>query len=404
MPTDFDRLIRRNGTGSLKWDYHTHNGRRQRWDQTDPAHGDRQVLPLWVADMDFASPPEVVTALEACARKGIFGYTDRTPAYDAAVAGWMARRHGWQIEADWICATPGVVPAVNMMVRAFVPAGGKVIVQTPAYYPFFGSIRNNGAQIAASPLRLIDGRYRMDFDDLAAKAADPDARMAILCSPHNPVGRVWSAEELQRFGAVCAEHDLIICADEIHADLMLGGSRFTPLLQADAGLARRTLVCTSPSKTFNLAGLHTANILVPDAGLRRRFLKAMTAAGLGGLNPFGAAALEAAYTHGEPWLAEVLAYIEGNLALMADFLARELPAIDLIRPEGTYLAWLDCRGLGLDPPALEQLMLDQARVYLDEGIIFGREGAGFERINLACPRSLLLRALERIRDAVSQAT
>jgi cystathionine beta-lyase len=402
MSNDFNRLISRYGTGSLKWDYHYHDGRRQRWNRTDPGLGSDQVLPLWVADMDFPSPPEVIAAVEERARQGIFGYTDRTPQYDAAVAGWMRRRMGWAVETDWICPAPGVVPAINQMVRTLAPPGGKVIVQPPVYYPFFGSIRNNGAQIAVNPLKLLAGRYRMDFEDLAAKAADPAACMVILCSPHNPVGRVWSPQELQRFGAICAANDLLIVADEIHADLMLGSSRFTPLLVADPELADRTLVCTAPSKTFNLAGLHTANILIPEPRLRRRFQSAMTAAGLGGLNPFGATALEAAYTHGEPWLAEVLAYIESNLDLLADFLIRELPDIDLVRPEGTYLAWLDCRRLGLDHLALEHLMLERARVYLDEGYIFGQGGEGFERINLACPRSLLQRALDRIRDAVAQ--
>jgi len=313
----------------------------------------------------------------------------------------MARRQGWRVDPTWIVSTPGVIPALNLLVRTLVSPGDKVLIQRPVYYPFFGAIRNNGGQIVSSALVLRDGRYEMDFDDFETQAADPATSLFILCSPHNPVGRVWTRQELARIGEICLRHGVVVLADEIHGDLIYRGVEFTPLAALGDEVADNAVICTAPSKTFNLAGLHTSNIIVPNAGLRTRFERTLNACGLGRwASPFGMLACEVAYREGEPWLNQALAYIEANLELLAGFVGDRMPGVQLIRPEGTYLVWLDFRELGLSPADLRRLMLEQSRVFPDEGSIFGPEGDGFERLNIACPRSILNEALTRIARAV----
>jgi cystathionine beta-lyase len=314
----------------------------------------------------------------------------------------MKRRHGWDIKPHWILSTPGVVSALNLLVRSVVKPGHKVLVQRPVYYPFFSAIENNGGEIVSSSLLLKNGRYEMDFEDFEQKAADPTTTLFILCSPHNPVGRVWSAEELTRVGEICLKHQVLVVADEIHADLIYKGVTFTPFAAISDAFADNTVVCTAPSKTFNLAGLHTANIIIPNTGLRRKYRHALIQCGMGKwANPFGVVACETAYREGAPWLAQVLAYIEDNLDCLQEFVDNHIPGIRTLRPEGTYLVWLDCRELGLDKWTLKTLMMDKARIFPDEGFIFGPEGEGFERLNIACPRSILKDALARIKKAVS---
>ena len=403
MRYDFDTEIDRKGTSSAKWGVIQDGQDPLQWQHTDRFCGEDRTLPMWVADMDFACPRPVVEALVARAEHGIFGYTVATESYYSAVANWMKRRHGWEIECEWICTTPGVVPALNLLVGAFVSPGDKVLIQPPVYYPFFSAIENNGAVLVANPLVCADGRYRMDYADLEAKAGDPQVKMAILCSPHNPVGRVWSREELIRFGEICIANDVLVVSDEIHGDLTLNGHPFVPFAGIRGDFAQHCVVCTAPSKTFNLAGLGVSNIVIPNAAIRARFAKTVCDHGLDGTNAFGIVAAEAAYDHGDEWLNQVLEYIAGNLATLEDYVARHIPEITVISPEGTYLVWLDCRRLGLGKWELKRLMLQEARVYLDEGFIFGPEGEGFERINIACPRSLLVEALGRIADTVHHA-
>jgi len=400
MKYDFDRELSRRGTHSLKWEFVKEGEKSVHWERTDPSLGDERVLPMWVADMDFPSPQPVVDALVERARHGIYGYTDKTDAYYAAVVDWMARRQGWQIAPEWICTTPGVVPALNLLVRTFVAPGEKVLIQPPVYHPFFYAIRNNRAGLVANPLTYENGDYVMDYADLEDKARDPGLKMAILCSPHNPVGRVWTRDELARYGEICREHHVLVVSDEIHGDLIYRGHVFTPFASISPEFAAHAVVCTAASKTFNLAGLHTSNIIIPNPELRARFQKTLRATGLGGVDVFGVVALQAAYNGGEEWLEQVLDYIERNLRYLEDYVARHIPHITVVRPQGTYLVWLDCRRLGLDKEELQRLMLDEARVYLDAGSIFGPEGEGFERINIACPRSILAEALERIKKAV----
>jgi cystathionine beta-lyase len=293
------------------------------------------------------------------------------------------------------------VPAINMLVRTFTAPGDKVLVQPPVYFPFYRAIENNGAEVARNPLVYGGDGYRMDFADLEAKVKDPRVQLAILCSPHNPVGRVWTRDELTRFAETCIDNNVLIVSDEIHGDLVYKGYEFTALAKISERFAEKSIVCTSPSKTFNLAGLHTSCIVIPNPELRSAFKKTLQANGLLGVNAFGLVALQAAYDRGEEWLAQVLAYVESNLGYLKDYLAKHLPGITVVRPEGTYLVWLDCRKLGLSDEELHDLLFEKARVYLDEGHIFGPEGDGFQRINIACPRSILAEALDRIRRAVS---
>lgn len=400
MTHAFDEEVDRRGTNSVKWEFVQDGEDLLHWERTDRSLGNQRVLPLWVADMDFRCPAPVLEALHTRVAHGIFGYTAPTQSFFDAVVRWMGRRHGWPVDPEWICTSPGVVPALNLLVRTFVQPGEKVLIQPPVYHPFAHAVSNNGAEVAANPLVYEGGRYRMDFDKLEEQAGDPAVKMAILCSPHNPVGRVWSAEELTRFGEICLRNDVLVVADEIHGDIILSGHTFTPFAKISQEFVGRSVTCTAPSKTFNLAGLQTSCIIIPDAGLRKAFKQTLLSTGLFGINSFGLVALQAAYDHGEAWLERVLAYIEDNLAFLERFVKDYIPQIDVIRPEGTYLVWLDCRRLGLDKVELKRLMLEGARVYLDEGYIFGAEGEGFERINIACPRPILVEALERIRQAV----
>ncbi len=402
MSRSFDEEIDRMGTNSVKWEFQQQEEELVPWERTDPAQGEGRVLPMWVADMDFRCPPAVIEALQERAAHGIFGYTAPTEAFFKAAVGWMERRHGWKTEPEWICTTPGVVPALNFLVRTFVKPGEKVLIQPPVYHPFSWAVLNNAAEIASNPLVYKDGTYGMDFEGLEVLARDPQVVMALLCSPHNPVGRVWSGAELDRFGEICLRNDVLVVADEIHGDIVYPGETFTPFAKISPAFAKRAIVCTAPSKTFNLAGLQTSCIFIADQEQREAFKQTLLSAGLFGVNSFGLVALQAAYEQGEAWLEQVLEYIAGNLAFLEAYIAEHIPGIEVVHPQGTYLVWLDCRRLGLEKLELKAFMLEQARVYLDDGYIFGTQGEGFERINIACPRLILVKALERIREAVAQ--
>lgn len=380
MTYDFDRIIDRKGTNAFKW-------------QTR----DRDLLPMWIADMDFEAPQEVVDAVVRRARHGVFGYSMPGEGFFKVVADWLQRRHNWAIQKEWITFCPGIVPGLNLLVQAFTLPGDKVIVQTPVYYPFYDAIQNNGRQIQRNPLILENGHYRMDFDDLAQKARDTRTKAIILCSPHNPVGRVWTREELTRLGNICLEHDVLVISDELHCDLVFKPHIHIPFAGISNSFAQNSVTCMAPSKTFNLAGLQTSTLIIPNETTRNRFLDTTF---FKRFNPFGIVALEAAYTHGEPWLEQLMAYLAGNVRFLKEFFEAHLPRVKVIEPEGTYLVWADFRALGLSGPALEDLMLNKARLWLDEGYIFGKDGEGFERFNLACPRSVLADALERVKRAV----
>ena len=389
MPYDFDRAVDRRDTHSLKWDY------------CKQTFGLDDVIPMWVADMDFPAPDAVVEAIEARAHHPIYGYVSVPDSFWGAAAEWLTQRHGWSVEPGWFSRSPGVVPALSMCVNAFTQPGDKVVVQTPVYYPFYWAVENNGRRIVRNPLRLSGTRYEMDLDALEA-SIDARTRMIILCSPHNPVGRVWTREELERLGEICVRHDLLVLSDEVHMDLVYQGHRHVPFASLSPQLAERTITCVAPSKTFNVAGLSTSLVVTKSPSLLARYNAQLTASGLGIAALFGVVGLEAAYRQGGPWLDELLPYLEGNRDLVERFIRERIPSLGFIRPEGTYLALIDCRQLGMDQRSLDDFFLRVARVYFDTGTLFGEECRGFQRINFACRRATLVEALERIERAVGE--
>ena len=312
----------------------------------------------------------------------------------------MDRRHGWTLERDRILLTPGVVPSLHMLVQTYIAPGEKVLIQPPVYYPFFWAIENNGAETVSNSLIYENGRYQMNFADLAQKAADPAVKMAFLCNPHNPVGRVWTPDELAQFGEICLENNVLVVSDEIHCDLVYRDFAFTPFARIGDNTLQNSVICNSASKTFNLAGLQTSNIIIPDEELRARFVRTIERNALFLTNPFGLIAAEAAYSDGEAWLQAAMDYVEDNYRFMKAYLSEHLPQLKLIRPEATYLVWVDCTALRMNSTARKQMLMEQALVYLDQGELFGAEGEGFERFNIACPRSTLTEVLDRIKAVV----
>jgi len=385
---DFDRVIDRRGNDCIKFDFAVEFGK--------PA----DVLPLWVADMDFPAPEGVLDALRAGVEHGIFGYSGTKRDYYEAVAGWFARRFGWTPEEPWLVKTPGVVYALAMAVRALTRPGEAVLVQPPVYHPFFQVVESNGRRVVESPLALRDGRYAIDFEGFETAVAENEVKLFILCSPHNPVGRVWTPEELRRIGEICLRHGVLVVSDEIHCDFTYPGHPHTPFIAAVPEMAEHAIVCTAPSKTFNLAGLQASNLWIPGKAVRERFRAEIESTGYSQCNCLGLAACKAAYRTGEEWLDQLLVYLKGNLDFLREFLRHNLPMLRLVEPEGTYLAWVDFSALGLSLEGLEDLIVRRAKLWLDAGTIFGTGGAQFQRIVLACPRETLRQALERLKAAV----
>lgn len=383
MKYDFDKTIDRRVTNSYKWD-----------------SAPEGVLPMWVADMDFRTAPAIIDALQKRVAHGIFGYTRVPDAYYDAVTSWFSRRHGWDIDREWIIYTSGVVPAVSAVIKALTVPGDKVIVQTPVYNCFFSSIRNNGCEIVSNPLRRTADTYEMDFDALERCAADPRAKVMLLCNPHNPAGRVWTPDELTRLGNICLRNGVTVVADEIHCELVYQGFKYTPFASLSDAFLHRSVTCVSPSKAFNIAGLQIANIVAFDNDLRSRIDKAININEVCDVNPFGVAATIAAYNEGEEWLNQLVDYLHGNYEAMAEFCRRELPEFPITRLEGTYLVWMDCSSLGMPSDALEHALLDDARLWLNAGTMYGAEGEGYMRWNIACPRSVMLDGLNRFLNFV----
>ena len=383
MKYDFDKTIDRRATNSYKWD-----------------SAPEGVLPMWVADMDFRTAPAIIDSLQKRVAHGIFGYTRVPDAYYDAVTSWFSRRHGWDIDREWIIYTSGVVPAVSAVIKALTVPGDKVIVQTPVYNCFFSSIRNNGCEIVSNPLRRTADTYEMDFDALERCAADPRAKVMLLCNPHNPAGRVWTPDELTRLGNICLRNGVTVVADEIHCELVYQGFKYTPFASLSDAFLHRSVTCVSPSKAFNIAGLQIANIVAFDNDLRSRIDKAININEVCDVNPFGVAATIAAYNEGEEWLNQLVDYLHGNYEAMAEFCRCELPEFPITRLEGTYLVWMDCSSLGIPSDALEHALLDDARLWLNAGTMYGAEGEGYMRWNIACPRSVMLDGLNRFLNFV----
>lgn len=392
MKYDFDEQIERRGSDCLKYDFAVERGM--------PA----DILPLWVADMDFRTAPCITERIQKDAAFGIFGYTDSKDDYFQTLSKWYETYFNWKVEKDWLVKTPGIVFAIATAVSAFTKEGDSVLIQQPVYYPFSSVIRNNNRKLVNNELVLKEGRYEMDLEDFEKKIVQEKVKLFILCSPHNPVGRVWTEEELQRIGEICLKYDVKIVSDEIHSDFVYPGIVHHVLMTVDERFQDICIVCTAPSKTFNLAGLQVSNVWIPNPELRRIFEQKISAVGYSEVNMLGLHACQAAYEGGREWLEQLKEYLKGNLDFVRNYLKENIPQIKLIEPEGTYLVWLDCRELGLSEKELEQFIAQKAKLWLDDGIIFGKAGEGFERVNIACPRATLKEALERLKIAAATLT
>ena len=389
MKYNFDEVIDRKNTDSMKWSA----------SYLERHFGSADCVPLWVADMDFRTAQPVIDAVTERAGHGIYGYALAGDEFYEAVIKWQKRRNGWEVKKEWIVFSPGVVPALWHIVRTFCSPGEKVILQSPVYYPFYKVIEDNGCQVINNRLINNGGRYEMNFGELEKQAEDISVKMMILCSPHNPVGRVWTKEELRRVSEICFANDVLLVSDEIHSDLVFRPNVHTPAASLSEELMMNTITCMAPSKTFNLAGVQVSDVIVPDRRLRRRLAGSLKSAGVMP-NVFGLAAQTAAYNEGEEWLEQLLEYLAGNLDFMENFITSELPEVKFRRPEGTYLAWLDFSGYGFTTEELQNRMKNKAGVALDDGYIFGDGGEPCQRINFACPRSVLIKAMERLRKGV----
>ena len=392
MAYNFDEIVDRSGTYSSKWDDEVQN----------ELFGKAGLLPYWVADMEFKAAPEILDALRKRVDNGIFGYTARPSRYYQGVIDWTKRRFGWDIDRDWILFTPGIVPGVNYTIQALTEEGDGVIINEPVYYPFSRSIKENGREVVNSPLVLKDSRYHIDFEDLEKKARDPRNKLYVLCSPHNPVSRVWSPEELGRVGEICLENDVYILADEIHNDLILGNNKHTMFASVDKRFEDISITATSTTKTFNLAGFYASNIIIPNKEIRERVEKVLLKNSIGNQGPLSMEAVMAAYGHGEQWLEELLVYLEGNVQFTRSYLKERLPKIDFTETEGTYLMWLDFRAYEKDGETLEKVLVEKGGVALDGGTWFGEGGDGFMRLNVAAPREFLKEGLDRIVKAIRE--
>lgn len=387
MTYDFSKFIDRTNLNSEKWDLML---------RTNPKVGEG-IPPFSVADMDFAHPPEFVEGMKDFIGKIVLGYGMPGDQYYEAVISWMKRRHNWEIKEDWIVITPGIIPAIYNLIQTFTEENEGVIVMTPIYYPFFSAIRSNNRQIIDSPLDNSTGEYKIDFDDLEEKAKDPNNKLILFCSPHNPVGRVWTEDEIKKVGRICRDNNVQIISDEIHFDLIMPGNKHTVFASISDEFRDNVITCTAPSKSFNLAGMMTSNIVISNKTLRDRFRKQLGKNGLEVWNPLGFEACRLSYTLCEDWLDELILHIAENHKSLNKYLSENLPEVKLYPLQGTYLAWMDFNYLGMSDKELEEFMTMKAHVFFDEGYIFGKPGSGFERMNLACPEDVMIQAMERIK-------
>lgn len=387
---NFDREIDRKKTNSLKYDFAVERGR------------DADVLPLWVADMDFQAPKPVLDALQNAVSHGIFGYSEVKGEYFNALYRWFDSRFDWQPKSEWLVKTPGVVFALAMAVRALTKEGDSVLIQPPVYYPFFEVIRDNNRKIVESPLLLTDGHYEIDFDDLEEKITSQNVKLFLLCSPHNPVGRVWTKEELQKLGELCDRYHVFVVADEIHCELVYEGHDYTPFASLSKRFRQNSVTCVSPSKAFNLAGLQIANIIAADEGVRRRIDRAININEVCDVNPFGVIATIAAYNEGGAWLDALRKYLWENYEYLCRFFEQRLPQYPVLPLEGTYLVWIDCRASSIGSDATTLRLQEEQKLMVNSGTLYGPGGEGFIRLNIACPRTLLADGLERIAHVLVQ--
>ena len=395
---NFDKIINRKGTNCLKYDYAVERGK--------PA----DVLPLWVADMDFTVSEEITKSLHAAVDHGIYGYTQPKDAYYNAITNWMEKNHNWKTKREWIMKTPGVVFALGAAVKAFTKPGDAVLIQNPVYYPFTNIIRDNDRRVIDNTLvyekRVTErkSQYSIDYEDFERKIVQENIKLFILCNPHNPVGRVWTKEELEKMGDICLKHNVVIMDDEIHCDFTYPGFKFTSFMTLDEKYHNRLVLYTSPSKTFNVAGLQPANIIIKNPELRAAYRKANAAAGYSQGSIMGQVAVKSVYTKGDEWVNELVEYITGNMNYMRDFVKEYFPKAQFVDPEGTYLTWVDFSGYGFTDEELEHIMVEEAHLWLDSGKVFGPATAQFERFNLACPRATVVKAMEQLKAALDNHT
>jgi len=388
MKYGFDKIIDRKNTKCYKWDYNRE------------IFGKEDLLSMWVADMDFQAPPEVLEVLQKRIDHGVFGYTGITDSFYDSIINWMKERFNWEIKKDWIIATPGIVPSINFALQTYTEKSDKILVQTPVYYPFFTSIKNNKRTLIVSELKLIDDHYEMDFTDLEKKLAD-DVKMMILCSPHNPVSRVWKLDELQRISELCLKLNVLLISDEIHSDLIFSSNEHIPIPTISKQIADNSITMFAPSKTFNVAGLSLSFVIIPNKKIRAMFKKTLQKLGLHLSNLFGIEALEASYKYGTKWLEELLIYVEDNYNFVQQYFQNNIPKIKPIKMEGTYLLWLDCREMGLSQKELVNFFINKAGLALNDGSKFGKGGKGFMRMNLGCSRKLIEQAFKQMESAVN---
>ncbi|MEB1807903.1 MAG: pyridoxal phosphate-dependent aminotransferase [Bacillaceae bacterium] len=386
MTSRFDHVENRKGTNSMKWD------------AVDKLYEGEDLWPMWVADMDFSAPTEVIQAIQEEVGRGIFGYPVRSASVDSAVQSWLKRRLNWEVDAEELVYTSGVVPAISQIIKRFTEPGDKVIIQPPVYYPFFNVVTNQDRQLIENPLVFDGCHYRMDFEHLRS-VIDQKTKILLLCSPHNPVGRVWTEAELQTLAEICIEQDLLVISDEIHCDIIFKRHQHIPTATLSEEMKQRTITCMAPSKTFNLAGLQTSYTIISNPALRRKFKNHLSREFLNMFNSIGAVAMEAAYNEGEAWLEEFLSYLQGNVQFVKTYIEEHMPKIKVIQPEGTYLLWLDCSDLGMTAQERKKWLTEQAKLALSNGIVFGKEGEPFERMNLACSRDSVKEGLERLKKA-----
>jgi len=386
MIYNFDEIVNRENTNSVKFDL-----RKEIFENED-------VIPMWVADMDFRTPDFIINAIKKRAEHEVFGYSFRSKSYFQSIIDWVKRRHNWAVNSDWISFSPGVVPAVNIAIMAYTNPGDEIIVQTPVYFPFFSAIKDNNRIQVENPLKLENGRYSIDFEDLELKLQS--AKVLLLSNPHNPGGSVWTKDELKKLAELCIQNDVLIFADEIHADLVFRDYKFTAVASISDSIAENTITFIAPSKTFNIAALATSSVIISNSGLKEKYDKVLDTIHIGMGNVFGAVASEAAYTYGDEWLDQLMAYLSLNLNFAEDFIENNIPQIKLIRPEGTYLVWLDCSMLDLKGKDLKDFMIHDAGIGFNDGRMFGTGGDGFMRMNIACPKATLEKALDNLKKAV----
>jgi len=386
---NFDEITDRKNTSCIKWDY------------TKEFLGEADVLPMWVADMDFKTPDFIIDAVKERATHEIYGYSMRPHGYYQSIVDWVKNLHGWKIEKDWIVFSPGIVPAVNMAVLAFTQPGDEIIVQPPVYFPFFTAVTDHHRKLVYNQLKLENGNYSMNFDDLKKKITS-QTRMIIISNPHNPVGRAWTEMELKELAEICIKNKILILSDEIHSDLVFKPHHHKVVAKLSGEISDHTLTMMAPSKTFNLAGMSTSSVIISNPDLRKTFKAMLDRLHLGLGNIFGAAASEAAYTFGSDWLDQMQDYVKGNIDFVNEFLKSNLPHVKMIYPEATYMVWLDFRELNLSREELNNLLLRNAKLGLNDGEVFGPGGVGFQRMNLACPRSYIETAMNQLKSAIEQ--